>query len=105
MTSILLIDRQATAGRPYVKLILCFTIAICATPFALPTRVVLAESPRLALSVSWRLLDNLPDEHFKSEITLRYNGKAPLANNWALYFNCGRKLIPKSVGTQFDLTH
>ena len=59
----------------------------------------------MALSVSWRLLDNLPDERFKSEIELRNDGEVTLANNWTLYFNCGRKLLPKSVGKEFDLAH
>ena len=63
------------------------------------------ESPRLALSVSWRLLDNLPDERFKSEIELRNDGKESLKSDWALYFNCERKLLPKSVGKNFDLAH
>jgi hexosaminidase len=104
MAPIFSVDRQLTARSPYVKLMLCFTIAIWVT-FTLPTQAASAESPGLALSVSWRLIDNLPDERFKSEFTLRNDGKVALANGWALYFNCERKLLPESVGKDFDLAH
>jgi hexosaminidase len=78
-------------------------MAILTATFALAARAAGAESPLLALSVSWRLIDNLPDERFKSEIILRNDGEIALANDWALYFNCERKLLPESIGKDFDL--
>src|SRR4051794_23419385 len=104
MAPIFSVNRQSIGGNPYVKLILCFTIATWTAAFAVPWAQA-TEPSQLALSVSWRLIDNLPGERFKSEITLRNDGKATLANNWALYFNCGRKLLPESVGKDFDLAH
>ncbi len=73
--------------------------------FGVPIREAYAVSPRSPLSVSWRLLDNLPDERFRSEIALRNDGKDALESDWALYFNCERKLLPESVGKEFELTH
>src|SRR6476620_167296 len=105
MTSIFSIDRQATVGRSFLKNLLCFTIASLTAIFGLPIQDAIAESPRPTLSVSWRLLDNLPDDRFKSEIELRNDGSHALANDWVLYFNCERKLLTKSVGKDFDLTH
>src|SRR6266702_1662565 len=105
MTSTFSFARHAPVGRPFLTNLLCFTIASCTAISGLPIQDAGAESPQLALSVSWRLLDNLRDERFKSEIELRNEGRKALANNWAIYFNCERKLLPKSVGKDFCLAH
>src|SRR6476661_5631520 len=105
MTSIFSIDCRVPVGRSYLKNLICSAIAICSATFGVPNRGAGADSPQLPLSVRWRLLDNRADERFLSEIELRNDGTEPLANDWALYFNCERKLLPESVGKDFELTH
>src|SRR5947208_548994 len=95
MTTIFSIDRQA----------FCLVFGICGMIFGVPIREAGADSLRLPLSVSWRLLNNLPDERFRSEIALQNDGTDTLENDWALYFNCERKLLPESVGKDFELTY
>src|SRR3954451_17646689 len=95
MTTIFSIDRQ----------VFCLVVGIWGMTFGVPIREAGADPPRLPLSVRWRLLDNRPDERFRSEIELRNDGKVALESDWALYFNCERNLLPESVGKEFELTH
>ena len=83
----------------------CFAIAILSAILFLPERVASAESSGFAVSISWRLLDNLPNDRFKSEIELRNNGNVALSNDWALYFNSASKLLPESGEPDFKLSH
>ena len=104
MTSILCIDRQPLGprfGRTCGLFLL--TIAIGSTALGATKPDASAKPARLGLSLSWRLLDNLPDERFLSEIELRNDREQVLENGWALYFNCGRKLLADSVGKDFEL--
>jgi hexosaminidase len=105
MTSISFSERQSPVGRCGRNHLLCFTLVILIAALGPLTGEAAAESTRSGLSVSWRLVDNSPTECFRSEIELRNDGKETLDSDWALYFNCGRKLLPESVGKDFELSH
>ena len=58
-----------------------------------------------AFTTTWRLLENLPDDRFRAEFTLRNNMNEPLAPSWALYFNSRGQISPKSVEPPLVLDH
>jgi hexosaminidase len=82
-----------------------FAIAALSAILLFSNRVAATESSGLALSVSWRLLDNLRENRFIAEIELRNDGNVSLADDWALYFNSASKLSPLSGGADFQLLH
>jgi hexosaminidase len=58
------------------------------------------------VSLVWKLIENRPDGHFVSELTLRNDGASPLLpSKWSLFFNSDRKLESDSVPESFVLDH
>jgi hexosaminidase len=83
----------------------CIAIAICAMVCARENCVASARGSGLAVSVTWKLVDNAPDGHFKSELDLRNDGAAPLPESWSLYFNSASKLKSDANVSDFELSH
>ena len=79
------------------------TLLGCAVSASLLVASADAGDPKLSLS--WRLIDNLPDNRFQAELTLKNDGAVPLDGNWALYFNSASQLVPASVAEGYRLSH
>lgn len=57
------------------------------------------------VALAWRLVENLSEKRFRSELTVTNCGAAPLAEGWALFFSSAPKLYADSVSPDFTLTH
>jgi hexosaminidase len=64
-----------------------------------------AESGGGGISVSWELLENIPDGHFNCALTLHNKGVAALSGDWSLHFNSASKLELGSAKSDFVLSH
>ncbi len=58
-----------------------------------------------ALSATWRLVENLPDNRYQAELTLRNNADEPFVPPWDLYFNSSSRIDPRSVAPPLVLGH
>ena len=105
MTLICLVILVSGLGRSLAKHGRGFALAGLGVTLALAVSTARGEFTSDFLIVSWKLIDNIPGDRFKSEITLRNDGKAALSKNWSLYFNSSSKLLPESVSTDYELTH
>jgi hexosaminidase len=68
-----------------------------------------AETPgrnrHASLSVTWRLIEDFPDNRFAAELTLHNDASEPLAPPWTLYFNSSRSIASESVTPPLVLSH
>ncbi len=92
-------------GNPHVKPFICLAIAIATTSPGRLNCVYASPPAGFALSLSWQLLDNRPDDRFESQLVLRNDGRAAVSDGWELYFNSPRQLVPDSVGPGCRLSH
>lgn len=59
----------------------------------------------LSISLEWRLIGNVAENRFRSQLKLTNGSSVPLAGGWALYFNSAARLFPDSVSPAVTLTH
>ena len=59
------------------------------------------------LSVQFNVIENVFEglDQFKAELVLVNNGTETLRNNWSVYFNFLRMILPESVGNGFQIQH
>lgn len=59
-----------------------------------------------AIAIAWECLSNFTrDDVFTARLTLRNDGRAPIAPGWTLCFNTCRKILPATVSAGFRATH
>jgi hexosaminidase len=69
--------------------------------------LVTAENPasisRPEISATWRLIENLSDNRFTAELSLRNGTSETLSAPWTLYFNSAMRISPESVAAPLVL--
>ena len=90
--------------RCWLILLVCTSMVVALCPAAWADSDDEDDEP---VSLSWRLIDNRPDNRYRAELVLTNHSPAPLAANWVLYFNSSSRIVPGSVSASagFQLEH
>jgi len=87
------------------RVVLCCCFLPCLIFTSATSRAADDATGDSSIAVTWQLLENLPDGHYRAVLTLRNRSQARLAPPWTLYFNTAAETTLEKSDSPLRLSH